>query len=136
MKVISKQADHSIAAHALAAFAKRESDRSTLKEGDTHEVKLTAKGTVDGRPVKLVIDGRLAIDEDNPTGSSSQPDKEAMLAVAFERMPKTRLTKLLAEFEKGVPEYSDETKRLVKTTVKQLVTKTLKRGAVSFQQNQ
>jgi len=136
---INQQLADAIAFHSIAKFGNREADRDTLLEGASHDINLNITGTVGKKSsscdVNMEINGRLVVGHDNPTGSTTNPNATHMLCAAFAAMAKTRREQLVKDFKAGkIPEPDKEMLAIVASVCKQLQTKKMKRGAVSFQE--
>lgn len=128
---------YALMSSALAAIAKRDSNRDLLESGSSHQVDVTISGTVDGVSVEISRSGELVIGVDNPSGSTRRPKLDVMLANCFDVMAKTRRERLIQLWdEKGIKPGSEDSTQIVKALLSNHSTKTNKRGAVQFQESE
>ena len=123
-----------VALNALQSWAKRNGNRNILDEGKSHDVKLEIVGIVDRVTVSQSVSGKLTVGVTNPTGSTIKPDQKTLLAALIEELPKTRLEKLMKEFDKGIPEPSSESVKSAELILSKLSKKAARAGSVKFQE--
>ena len=127
----AKELALAVALNAVAAFTKREASRDVLTEGNSYDCDLRITGTSCGEKVSIPIRGDLAVGTTNPTGTTSGPPMNALLASAIEQMPKTRLERWLEKVKRD-PDVLPESVQLAKSLVGRLSKKSSRAGGVKF----
>lgn len=124
-----------IACYALKAHFGRKADRSLLDSDRTYEaINLKVSGKIGQDSISETVIGRLDVGDDNPSGSTSKPKTELLVADLLGRMPKTRLAKFITDVEskKELPSPPVEHVQTAKHVIEQLSTTSMRRGSVSF----
>lgn len=124
-----------IACYCLKSHFGRSADRSLLDSGRTYpSIDLKVTGKVGTDKISEAVCGELRVAEDNPSGSTSRPAMDLLVAELLGRLPKTRLAKFVKDCEskKDLPSPPSEHVQIARAVIKQLSTTSQRRGAVSF----
>ena len=130
----ARELARSAALNAVAAFSKREADRTALTEGQSYEINLRVTGTVDGEKVSIPISGFLNLGFTNPVGSTKRPDVSLLLAIALSRMAKTRRERFLDSIKSAdrLPQVDEEHQKIVTSLIGRLATKSPRAGSIKL----
>lgn len=125
---------HSVAMCALKSYSSRNADRSAISDGKNYDcIELNVRGSVGKKKVSFSFAGRLSVGEANPTGSTSKPASDKLLAAAMAYMPKTKIKQMIADVEASrLKSPNDDDIKKARAIIDRLSTKKPRAGAVSF----
>jgi hypothetical protein len=94
-KATQPQSLRAIALAALQHYAVKEGDRDQLADGSSHDVALAIEGTVDGEEFADAVLGRLKINHEEETASSSAIPPNIIVGYLLSQIPSKRRRELI-----------------------------------------
>jgi len=124
---------NNLACHALEKFAARKSNRDTVIEGQEYPIKLKVSGTAGkgNSKVSFELNGKLTVGFSNPTGTTSKPKMDFLVAHLLALLPKTRRDKFLQALD-SLGDATAENLVMAKGVIDRLSKQTARSGSIRF----